>query len=214
VRSPIVVVGGSGYAGEAVVHAAADAGHTVIAASRSQPVRPIPDVTYLARDVSDPTFVAEIPPGSVIVGALAPRGDDLGTILPFYRSLIALAPREGHRLVVIGGHSALRPEPGAARFVEVGAIDAADAPEAAEMLGVLELLLVGNAELDWLFVSPAATFGSSTPGGARGHYRLGGEVALTSLEGPTVLSAPDLALAVIELAAGHARGHVSIAATH
>jgi putative NADH-flavin reductase len=213
VRSPIVVLGGSGYAGEAIVREAAKAGQVVIAVSRRSPARPVPDVTYLARDVTESTLAREIPSGSVIIGALAPRGDDVGTILPFYRRLIAHASAEGCRLVVIGGHSALRPEPGAARFVEARAIDPTDAPEAAEMLNVLELLLASGTELDWLFVSPAATFGSTTPGDASGRYRVGGEVALTSPEGPTALSAPDLALAVVELAAGHARGHVSVAAT-
>jgi putative NADH-flavin reductase len=212
VRNPVVVLGGSGYAGEAIVRAAAGAGHVVIAVSRSAPARPISRVTYLARDVTGSTFLAEVPTGSVIVGALAPRGDDVGTILPFYRNLISHASAQGCRLVVIGGHSALRPEPAAARFVEAGTIHPTDAAESAEMLGVFELLLSSTAELDWLFVSPAATFGHSTPGETGGHYRLGGEVALTSPDGPTALSADDLALAVIELAAGHARGHVSIAA--
>ena len=82
---------------------AASAGYPVIAVSRSEPAHRIPDVTYLALDISDSAFEAVIPSGSVIVGALAPRGDDVGTILPFYRRLLAHAAGEGHRLIVIGG---------------------------------------------------------------------------------------------------------------
>ena len=48
--SRITVIGGTGYAGSAIVAEAAARGHQVTALSRSLPGAPIPNVTYVQGD--------------------------------------------------------------------------------------------------------------------------------------------------------------------
>ena len=63
-----------------------------------------------------------------------------------------------------------------------------------------------------MYLSPAAKFGAYAPAEATGKYRLGGDVALVDKDGASFISAPDLALAVVDLAesAEHSREHVSV----
>jgi putative NADH-flavin reductase len=77
------------------------------------------------------------------------------------------------------------------------------------MGGVLEDL--GATEgLDWLYVSPAATFGSFNPGEARGTYRIGGEVLLP--EGNAEISGADFGLAIVDEVErrAHPRAHIAV----
>jgi uncharacterized protein YbjT (DUF2867 family) len=72
--SRITVIGGTGYAGSAIVAEAAARGHQVTALSRSLPGAPIPNVTYVQGDATDEaTLSATIEGADVVVGALAPR---------------------------------------------------------------------------------------------------------------------------------------------
>jgi uncharacterized protein len=69
----ITVIGGTGYAGSAIVAEAAARGHQVTALSRSLPDAPIPDVTYAQGDATDEaTLRAPIQGADVVVGALRP----------------------------------------------------------------------------------------------------------------------------------------------
>jgi hypothetical protein len=61
-------------------------------------------------------------------------------------------------------------------------------------------MLLDNSpeELDWVFISPAGTYGAWVTGELTGTYRLGGEVALFDQEGGSDISGADLALAVVD----------------
>ncbi|MFD0854941.1 NAD(P)H-binding protein, partial [Actinomadura adrarensis] len=73
--SRITVIGGTGYAGSAIVAEAARRGHRVTSLSRSVPDTPIPNVTYVQGDATDEaTLRASVEGVDVVVGALAPRG--------------------------------------------------------------------------------------------------------------------------------------------
>jgi putative NADH-flavin reductase len=66
------------------------------------------------------------------------------------------------------------------------------------MAGVLDELRASPAGVDWFGVSPAAGFGAFAPGERLGRYRVGGDVMLVDESGDSNISAPDLALAVID----------------
>ncbi|MBM9469169.1 NAD(P)-dependent oxidoreductase [Nakamurella leprariae] len=73
--SRITVLGGTGYAGSAIVAEAAARGHEVTSVSRSLPEDTLQRVTYMQGDVSDESTLAEAISGAdVVVGALSPRG--------------------------------------------------------------------------------------------------------------------------------------------
>jgi uncharacterized protein len=188
--SRIAVIGGTGYAGSAIVAEAAARGHQVTALSRSLPDTPIPNVT-----------------------ALSPRGALTNSFRDVYRTVARLADAAGVQLYVVGGYSSLRPAPGADRFVtDLSHIPAElhDEIRAGAAL-VIEDFPATPATLDWVFVSPALRFGARMPGERRGRYRLGDDVAVQPEDGGAI-SAADYALGFVDLIekADHHRAHVNL----
>ncbi|GAB2574588.1 NAD(P)-dependent oxidoreductase [Microlunatus antarcticus] len=212
--SRITVLGGTGYAGSAVVAEAAGRGHDVTAFSRTLPAQQVPGVTYVQGDATDEGAIASVVSGAdVVVAALAPRGPLTSSFRDVYRTVARLADVEGARLFVVGGFSSLRPAPGAPRFVE----DLSEVPAAlhGEILAgaalITEDLPAASETLDWVFVSPAQLFGSFAPGERRGVYRLGDDVAVSPTDGGAI-SATDYALGLVDLVEqdDHHRAHVNL----
>lgn len=199
--SRITVIGGTGYAGSAIVAEAAARGHHVTAVSRSLPDTPIPTVTYVQGDATDEaTLSAPIAGAEVVVGALAPRGTLAGVFRDVYRTIARLADAAGVALFVVGGYSSLRPAPGADRFVtDLSHIPAELHHEIrAGAALIVEDLPATPATLDWVFVSPALRFGAHMPGERLGRYRLGDDVAVAPEDGGAI-SATDYALGLLDL---------------
>lgn len=192
----ITVVGGTGYAGAAIVAEAARRGHTVTAISRTAPGTQAEGVEYVTGDLT--RSVPDIAGAEVVVAALSPRGDNAGKLRDAYRSLAQAAATNGARFVGIGGFSSLRPAEDAPRFVEGDDLPPEFAAEAREMNDILADLATGSVDVDWLFVSPAAEFGSHAPGEALGRYRVSGEVALFDQDGKSAISGADFARAVLD----------------
>jgi uncharacterized protein len=214
-KTKIAVVGGSGYAGSAIVREAAKRGHAVTSLSRSIPEAKIDGVTYVAADA----LKGSLPLGEaqVVVGALSPRGDQVGALAKAYAALAAQARDIGARLVLVGGFSCLRREAGAPRMIE-GETFPPDVPpevvaEARENVDVLNRLLADKSGLDWLFVSPGMEFSAWMPGEDLGRYRVGGEVALFDEAGRSAISGPDYALAVLDEieTPKYRRAHIGVA---
>ncbi|MGW7351061.1 NAD(P)-dependent oxidoreductase [Streptomyces sp. NPDC054784] len=199
--SRVVVIGGTGYAGSAIVAEAAARGHQVTAVSRSLPDAPVPNVTHAQVDATDEAALsALLADTDVVVGAIAPRGSTAGTFRDVYRTLARLADAAGVPLYVVGGYSSLRPAPGADRFVtDLGGIPAELHDEIrAGAAVVIEDLPAAPPTLDWVFVSPALRFGARMPAERLGRYRLGDEVAVQPDDGGRI-SAADYALGFVDL---------------
>lgn len=208
----IVVVGGTGYTGGNIVREAATRGHTVVSISRSEPTEPVPGVRYERGDVED-IAPRVIPGADVVVAALSPRGDMAGRLVQVYRRLAQLSAEAGARYLQVGGFSSLRPAAGAPRFV-AGEIPAQIREEVLEGEATRVMLVEeAPADLDWVFISPAGTYGSFAPGEHRGQYRVGDEVALVDADGTSSISGTDFAAAVVDEIEGsaHHRAHIGIA---
>lgn len=208
----IVVFGGTGYSGGNVVQEAASRGHQVVSVSRSEPATRLDGVQY-AIGPAEQVAPRVVPGADVVVAALAPRGDMAGRLVEVYGTLARLSAEAGARYLQLGGFSSLRPAPGAPRFVE-GEVPEQYRAEALE--GEATRLLLEQdapADLDWLFVSPAAAYGAWAPGERTGRYRLGGEVALFDDAGASELSGADLAVALVDEVEqkAHSREHVGVA---
>jgi uncharacterized protein len=212
--SRITVIGGTGYAGSAIVAEAASRGHEVTSFSRSLPDEQVANVNYVQGDATDEAALASAISGAdVVVAALAPRGPLAEPFREVNRTVARLADAEGARLFVVGGYSSLRPAPGAPRFME----DLSHVPAEihAEVLAgaalIIEDLPATPESLDWVFVSPALGFGSFAPGEDLGTYHLGDEIAVQPDDGGAI-SAPDYALGFVDLIErdDHHRAHVNL----
>jgi len=211
--SRITVIGGTGYAGSAIVAEAAGRGHQVTAFSRSAPAEPVPGVNYVQGDATDEAALSSVISGAdVVVATLSPRGALTDSFREVNRTIARLADAAGARLYVVGGFSSLRPAPGAPRYVEdLSKVPAElhDEIRAGAAL-VLEDLPATPETLNWVFVSPALVFGAFAPGERLGRYRLGGEVAVDP-EGGSI-SGVDYALGFVDLIekGEHRRAHVNL----
>lgn len=196
----ITVLGGTGYAGTAITKEAASRGHQVTVVSRKPPQSPVDGVKYVQGSAAD---AAESVRGAdVVVGALSPRAGSEGTILATYQTVATQAAEAGARLLIVGGFGSLRPAPGAPRFAEGDAIEPAYAAEAKELNSVLTALETDPtvpADLDWVFISPAAVFGAYTPQGEpHGTYRQSTGIALFDEQGNSAIEGADFALGVVD----------------
>ncbi|MBF4580624.1 NAD(P)-dependent oxidoreductase [Frigoribacterium sp. VKM Ac-2530] len=212
----ITVVGGTGYAGSAIVAEAARRGHEVVSVSRSVPAEEarVEGVRYETGSLVDADARARaVADAEVVVSSLSPRGELDGRIVEVDRELAGLAEQHGARFVVVGGYSSLRLEEGGPRQAETGQIPPEYAGEALQMNEVLGELLASAGSLDFTFVSPAMQFGAYAPGEALGRYRVGGEVAFTDDAGVSAVSGADFALAIVDEleTPAHRREHISVA---
>ncbi len=213
--SRITVIGGTGYAGSAIVAEAAARGHEVTAYSRSLPAERVPNATYVQGDATDEATLSSVVSGAdIVVGALAPRGPLAGAFREVYGTIARLADAEGVPLFVVGGFSSLRPAVDAPRFVE----DLSHAPaEFHDELVTVSALVTDDLPatpetLDWVFVSPAGKFGSFAPGERLGEYRVGDDVAVQPEDGGAI-SGADYALGFVDLIerGDHHRAHLNLA---
>src|SRR5689334_10674328 len=109
----ITVLGGTGYAGAAIVAEAQNRGHQVTAVSRTAPEAPVAGVDYVTGSALDPGILDRVVAGSdVVIEAVSPRGDMAGKEEGLVDDLIARVSGTATRLGVIGGASSLLVEEG------------------------------------------------------------------------------------------------------
>jgi len=194
----IAVIGGTGYAGRSIVAEAVSRGHTVVSVARTLPAERVEGATYIEGTVLDvPSLVAELAGVDVVISAIAPRGDMLGKARPALAELAAALPADV-RLGVIGGAGGSLVAPGAGRLIDQPSFPEAAKPEALEAIGVLEDLQAQGVRRDWFYLHPAAGFGAYNPGERTGAYRVGGDAVVTDGDGRSFISAPDLAIAIVD----------------
>jgi len=195
----ISVLGGTGYGGEAVVREAARRGHQVTSYSRRPPAEPVEGVEYVTGSLLEPEVLERAVRGAdVVFETLSPRGDMQGKVEGIVDDLIRLADEAGVRLGVLGGVSSTLVSEGGPRFFDVHQPAPEILPEVQTGLDLLDALNRSPETLDWFYVSPAAEFGSWVPAPVTGSYRISDDVLITDEHGRSVISAADLALAVLD----------------
>lgn len=210
--SRITVLGGNGYTGAAVVAEALARGHEVTVVSRSLPDAPVTGVSYVAGSALEEAVLdAAFDEADAVVAATSSRGGEAQAQPGLAELLVARAATTDARLVVVGGFSSLRPAPGAPRVIE-GEVPEQIRAEAQAGHAALETLQASDPEVDWVFFSPAAHYGSWVEGTPSGSYHLGGEVAQLDENGSSYLHAADLADAILDVidSGEHHREHLSV----
>lgn len=213
----ITILGGTGYAGAAIVAEAAKRGHEVTSVSRSEPEARVDGVEYVVGSALEAaTLDAVLPDRDVVISALSPRGDMAGKVEGAIDELVKRLTGTSTRFGYIGGASSLQTEEGGPTLFEVSKDHLPDEvrPEIETGVGALATLKASPETLDWFYVSPPADFGSWLGTPSQGRYRLGGDVLLKDADGVSTISGDDLALAVVDEVEKHAHPRARFTAAY
>jgi uncharacterized protein len=185
----LVVFGGNGYAGSAIVAEATERGLDVTAVGRSAT-----GPGSVAGSVTDPATVEQVAAGADVLAVATPPAAALESV----GTLVDAARRHGARLAYVGGAGSLLVAEGGPRLVDTPDFREEWKPEALAHAQVLEALRRAPADLDWFYVSPAASFGAWTTTPTTGTYRTSDDVLLTDDQGRSEISGRDFARAFVD----------------
>jgi hypothetical protein len=196
----LIVYGATGRVGSRLVAEAGRRGHDVVAVSRSQ--GGIDAVgNWVAGDIVDPVAVADLARGADVlvsaVGSGFTSGEpDFGIYVEASKAIAKALSKlgsKGPRIIFVGGAGSLTYGDG------TRAVDAPDFPEAVkpEALAQARALEYWRtvADVDWTYVSPAATL---EPGKRTGRYQRGDDQLLFDADGKSHLSMEDFAVAIVD----------------
>jgi putative NADH-flavin reductase len=188
----ILVYGGTGRVGSAIVAEAAQRGHDVIATSRREPSNPLPaNAVWRLGDAADSASVAKAATDvDVVVSALGPSREPDGDPFAFAGIVRGLADAVGPtRLLVVGGAGSLSAAPGV-RLVDTPEFPEIYKTEALASAAALEELRNTDASVDWTYLSPAPVIDE---GERTGSYRIGDDSPVGSF-----ISFADYAVALVD----------------
>jgi uncharacterized protein len=196
----IAIFGGTGYAGSAIRDEALRRGHTVISVSRREAgLADRPGLISRPGNLHDPALVDHMAAeADVLVVAIRAAEQDGVRLADEVRLLAKAAAEHSSRLGFVGGAGSLHVTEGGPRLVDLPTFPEAHKGEALGQADVLAALRETPAGVDWFYLSPAASFGSSAPGEATGRYRSGGDVLLADADGNSNISGADYAKAFVD----------------
>ncbi|WP_016746288.1 NAD(P)-dependent oxidoreductase [Rhizorhabdus wittichii] len=182
----IAIIGATGNVGRRLVDELERRGHEVTGIARSRPADD-PGVQLRLADANDPAALATAIAGQdavMLAGRFVSTNAD---------AIVAAVKRAGvPRLLVVGGAGTLFATPGV-QLIDMGVIPEAFLPEVSAGRDFLEGLK--RSDVDWTFLSPAASF---VPGERTGRYRLGGDDLMRDASGDSRISYEDLAMALVD----------------
>ena len=197
----VVLIGASGFVGNAILNELLSRGHKVTAVVRNPKKINVTNskLEIVKTDVSDTNVMVEICKGKeAIISAYNPgwaNPDIYEETLRNYPLILEAAKRSGaKRLLCVGGAGTLFCAPGL-RVVDSGAI-----PDAimggVKSLGEFYLnTLMNEKDIDWIFFSPAGTL---EPGKRTGKFRLGKDDLIVDENGNSHISVEDYAVAMVD----------------
>ena len=197
----VVLIGASGFVGNAILNELLSRGHKVTAVVRNPKKINVTNskLEIVKTDVSDTNVMVEICKGKeAIISAYNPgwaNPDIYEETLRNYPLILEAAKRSGaKRLLCVGGAGTLFCAPGL-RVVDSGAIPDA-IMDGVKSLGEFYLnTLMNEKTIDWIFFSPAGTLES---GKRTGKFRLGKDDLIVDKNGISHISVEDYAVAMVD----------------
>lgn len=197
----VVLIGASGFVGNAILNELLSRGHKVTAVVRNPKKINVTNskLEIVKTDVSDTNVMVEICKGKeAIISAYNPgwaNPDTYEETLRNYPLILEAAKRSGaKRLLCVGGAGTLFCAPGL-RVVDSGAIPDA-IMDGVKSLGEFYLnTLMNEKTIDWIFFSPAGTLES---GKRTGKFRLGKDDLIVDENGISHISVEDYAVAMVD----------------
>lgn len=197
----IVLIGGSGFVGSAILKEALDRGHRVKTIVRNPEKLTITHKNLIVKkgDVSIPGTVKETLKGTdVLISAYNPgwkNPDIAAETTRVYRMILAEAKKSGiKRFLVVGGAGSLFVSQGK-RLMDSGAIPESFLPPVRALADFYLGDLAAEKSIDWVFFSPA---GDLHQGSRTGIFRLGKDDLVVNDKGESKISVQDYAVAMID----------------
>ena len=199
----LAIIGASGFVGSVVVREALDRGHEVTAIARNpEKITAKGDrLKVVEADVFNEAQLVETLRGQdAVISAYNPGWTNPN----IYEEALqgARAIQEGvkkagvKRLIVVGGAGSLYIAPDT-QLIDTPQFPAEYKPGAQAAREYLDIIKE-EKELDWTFLSPAIEMHQGTSGERKGQYRKGLENPVFDENGRSVISAEDMAIAIID----------------
>jgi putative NADH-flavin reductase len=197
----IALVGATGAAGGPILDELVDRGHTVVAIVRRDNAISAPNVEQIVADAYDRASLTSAFAGvDAVISAFNPgwtEPDLYDKFLCGSRN-IQQAAKDGKvaRLLVVGGAGSLYGGDGRQLIEEMTIPEPYEAGVRAARDYHAEIL--GETELDWVFLSPPPEYGPMGPTARLGGYRTATDSPVFDDDGHSSISGPDLAIAVVD----------------
>lgn len=200
----VVLIGASGFVGNAILNELLERGHQVTAVVRHAEKMKVksPALEVKEIDVEDAPAMAEVLKGKdAVISAYNPGWSNPNMYedtLRVYPKILKEVKESGvRRLLIVGGAGSLFVKPGL-RLMDTGTLPEAWLPGVKSMAKFYLETLVNEKELDWVFFSPAANLGNLTAGVRTGKFRLGKDDLIVDEKGDSFISVEDYAMAMVD----------------
>ena len=200
----VVLIGASGFVGNAILNELLERGHEVTAVVRhpEKVKAENPRLSVVGMDVEDSARLTDACKGhDAVISAYNPgwgNPDMYEDTLRVYPKILNAVKASGTgRLLIVGGAGSLFVKPGV-RLVDTGTLPEAWLPGAKSLAKFYLETLVHEQDLDWVFFSPAANLGNLQPGVRTGKFRLGKDDLIVDEKGDSFISVEDYAMAMVD----------------
>ena len=200
----VVLIGASGFVGNAILNELLERGHEVTAIVRhpEKVKAENPRLSVVGMDVEDSARLTDVCKGhDAVISAYNPgwgNPDMYEDTLRVYPKILNAVKASGTgRLLIVGGAGSLFVKPGV-RLVDTSTLPEAWLPGVKSMAKFYLETLVHEQDLDWVFFSPAANLGNLQPGVRTGKFRLGKDDLIVDEKGDSFISVEDYAMAMVD----------------
>ena len=200
----VVLIGASGFVGNAILNELLERGHEVTAVVRhpEKVKAENPRLSVVGMDVEDSARLTDACKGhDAVISAYNPGWGNPNmyedTLRVYPKILNAVKASGTGRLLIVGGAGSLFVKPGV-RLVDTGTLPEAWLPGVKSMAKFHLETLVHEQDLDWVFFSPAANLGNLQPGVRTGKFRLGKDDLIVDEKGDSFISVEDYAMAMVD----------------
>lgn len=200
----VVLIGASGFVGNAILNELLERGHEVTAIVRhpEKVKADNPRLSVVGMDVEDSARLTDVCKGhDAVISAYNPgwgNPDMYEDTLRVYPKILNAVKASGTgRLLIVGGAGSLFVKPGV-RLVDTGTLPETWLPGVKSLAKFYLETLVHEQELDWVFFSPAANLGNLQPGVRTGKFRLGKDDLIVDEKGDSFISVEDYAMAMVD----------------
>ena len=200
----VVLIGATGFVGNAILNELVSRGHKVTAIVRNMNSVKVNNelIEYVVADATNPAELAALAKGKdAVISAYNPgwaNPRQYEETLENYPKIVEGAKQAGvRRLLIVGGAGTLFVKPGV-RLVDTGTLPESWLP-GVKSLGEFYLnTLMKEQDIDWIFFSPAGNLGNLQPGTRTGKYCLGKDDLLVDEKGESFISVEDYAVAMVD----------------